>query len=274
MFIGPGVRQPGPIQGLGLFNPTATGIAVGARPTCVTLSEKTEAQAKCRVAALRGLGQTVMTAMAPMSGRLAFISPCTILDLPICPTPHCLDSNTAQIILTCGAGGTVPGIDCKNPGVAMALYTYAQLPYCSTPGFLPPLPDCLTPDMITGRNYCLAHPDFQGPTPILNADCWAAMHDHTYWEALMARRLCSPPIVRVPPRTAPPPKPTAVPGPSGPTMAPPTTVAPPAMMPPTDEAPPPEEPVKHEAQAMGLFGILALVAVAGGGYYLYRRSKR
>jgi hypothetical protein len=33
-------------------------------------------------------------------------------------------------------------------------------------------------------------------------------------------------------------------------------------------------PEKTEASMAGMWGILALLAVGGGGYYMYRRSKR
>jgi len=199
------------------------------------------------------------------------------------------------------SGATVDGMNCRDASTAFYLMAIGKLPYCSRPSFLTPPPDCFTPAQRAPIVYCGQYPQSNGPDKNLNAFCWGARHDATYWDSLVSRRTCRPPDVReLPPRppapppvrppaappptrtapppvrttpppvrTAPPPVRTTPPPVRPPVMTPPE---PPMYEPPAEEAPP--EPDHRESSMMGLWGILALVAVGGGGYYLYRKYKR
>ncbi len=303
MFVGRGLRPPN-LSGLGLFEPTPTGIRFVSAPFCASPEEIAEANSKCvssRV--LHGIGQTTR-AVAPMTGRLAAYSPCVVKDLPICPAPKCINEETATAILRCMAGGSVAGLDCREPKTAFYLMALSTLPYCSRPSFLPPAPDCLPAEQKKMLAYCGQYPNNSGPDKNLNAFCWGARHDAKYWDALLSRRTCAPPVIqeRPPPRPPPAPPPVVVrPPPAPPPVrppviqerppAPPPARPPPAAPPIVRERPPvmtppeppmyeppeedlPPEPERAESSMMGLWGILALVAVGGGGYYLYRRYKR
>jgi hypothetical protein len=46
------------------------------------------------------------------------------------------------------------------------------------------------------------------------------------------------------------------------------------MPPPIDQEPVGPPAADSEASMSGMLGILALIAVAGGGYYMYRRYKK
>src|SRR6185369_10494539 len=101
-------------EGLGYLNTTRTGINYGGPLQCITQAEKAEADSKCDIGTLRGLGATYHI-LAPMSGRLAGISPCGVRLMPICPTPSCLDDATATAIANCIAGNNrSPDIDCPS----------------------------------------------------------------------------------------------------------------------------------------------------------------
>jgi hypothetical protein len=238
------------MTGLGLLETTATGVRSVSTPTCVTQAELDEANAKCPVQQIRGLGAHGSIAMAPMSGRLAAFSPCDIAGLSTCPGPTCIDEYTAGLIAQCIAGTQAnPDFPCDS----LMVYALAQLPYCSRPNALQPVPSCLSKDMVTGRDYCKAHPKFDGPNKGMNALCWVAMHDPAYWSQMMAAPACPtyvPPTLRDAPPKAPPPPP-------------PPPAAPPAL-----------ETQQQSAATMGMWGILALLAVGGGGYYMYRKYKR
>jgi hypothetical protein len=187
-----------------------------------------------------------------MSGRLAAFSACDVKDLPDCATPTCLDQYTAGLIAGCIAGTPGdPDFDCTS------LYTYAlsRLPFCTGGGVLPPLPTCLTPDVVAIIQYCRQYPAANGPNKAANAACWAITHDSRYWTALQALPACGTGQALEPPRHVTPPP--AMPPPSPPVAQGPGAAAP-----------------KTEASMSGMFGILALVAVAGGGFYMYRKYKK
>ena len=293
MFVGRGVigNRKAPMRGMGMVELTKTGLTFRPGPTCLTPAEKAEAASKCITTSIHGLGQTAMRDAAPMSGRLNGFSACAIRNLPACPTPTCIDEATAMVIVKCMAGQSVEGLNCKDPATAMFLYGMAmQLPYCSRPSFLVPPTNCVPQAQKDDQNYCLQHPDFAGPNPAGNAGCWAVMHDPAYWTAFRAAPVCHPPVLHAAPQKPPPPPPPPPPPVKRPpvlTQAPPRQAPPPPPPPPVlheeappmhDEAPPtdelPPEPDHREASMMGLWGILALVGVAGGGYYLYRRYKK
>jgi hypothetical protein len=241
----------GGMTGLGLLQVTPTGVQSVATPTCITQAEKDEANAKCPPAPrLRGIGAGPRS-IAPMSGRLAAIPACSLADLPVCPTPTCIDEYTAGLVAQCIAGVQAnPDFDC--------FYTaaFAQLPYCggSNKG-LPPIPACLNADQQSARDYCGTYPNFDGPNAIMNGLCWAAKHDTAYWSRMMSTPACL--VVHEPPHRTPRPAPP---------VATPTPVP--------QDLPPPAPPHQDEASMMGTWGILALIAAAGGGYYLYRKYKR
>lgn len=275
MFVGQGMgrRAQG---GLGLYQPTPTGIKVTALPTCAFPAEKAEAASKCQTMSLHGLGQTMTRVTGPMTGRLAGYSPCDIVNYPVCPEPKCIDEQTVTTILKCANGLPVEGVDCNTPSTALYLYSLSLLPYCGKPSFLAPPPSCLSKDQQALIGYCDAHPDFKGPNKSWNNICWVNTHDPVYWAKLRAVRPCpvaapaAPPPVRPPPVLKPPPA-------APPPVRPPPSAPPPVTAPPSDMVPPediPDEPEHRESAMMGLWGILALVAVGGGGYYLYRRYKR
>lgn len=300
MFVGQGLKRRGS-SGLGLYEPTPTGIRFVSAPSCASPQEIEEARSKCSTSTLHGMGQlqTTTRAMAPMSGRLAAYSPCQIKDLPICPPPKCINEETAQAIMQCMSGGTVEGLNCKDPGTAFYLMALAQLPYCSRPSYLT-TPRCVSQALRSNLSYCGVYPTFTGPDKTLNAFCWGAKHDASYWKTLTGLPICAPPtIVEKPPVRLPPPPPPVVvapppvrrppvvqerpptPPPVRPPPSIPPEVRPPPMTPPEPqhefvppEEEPPLEPERRESSMMGLWGILALVAVGGGGYYLYRRYKR
>ena len=234
-------------DGLGVLVTGSTGVRSMANPSCITAAEKAEANQKCPVQVLRGLGAGHI-AMAPMSGRLAAFSPCDLADLPVCPTPTCMDAYTASIVTGCIAGHSpTPDFDCNYTAVL------AQLPYC--PGGssgLTPLPACLSKTQAQARDYCVQYPNFDGPNANFNAGCWAAFHDPAYKAKLLAARPCM--TTLEPPHRAP---------------APPSSPSP--FNPPS---PPVNAPGPQDASMSGMLGILALVAAAGGGYYLYRRYKK
>jgi len=254
------------MTGLGLLEWTGTGVKFVSTPTCVTQGELDEAFAKCPYHEIRGLGvQHGQRADAPMSGRLSAFSPCAIADLPVCPAPKCIDEYTAGLIAACIAGTqSNPDFDCTS------LYTYAlsQLPYCSRPGVLQPVPGCLSKDLIAARDYCSTYPAFNGPNKTMNAICWMAKHDQSYWAQMMAAQPCYTQAY-VPPA----PTPAAPPAYTPPAYTPPA-YTPPAYTPPAYTPPAYTPPEKTEASMAGMWGILALLAAAGGGYYMYRRNKR
>jgi hypothetical protein len=234
---------------------TPTGVSfTSGRPTCITQGEKDEANSKCPVETIRGLGAGTR-ALAAMSGRLAAFSPCELADLPVCPQPKCLDQATATQIMLCLAGtSTNPDFDCGS----LYAYALAKLPYCARPSALTPIGPCLQPELVAVRDYCKSTGG-NGPNKLWNAGCWAAMHDGAYWQQVLATPPCGP-----------------APAPNRPMLQSPTVHAPaPVVLP----APPPEEetslpPETTEAGMAGMWGILALLAAAGGGYYMYRRYKR
>lgn len=230
------------MRGIGILETSSTGVRSVSRPTCVTQEELAEANAKCTRTMIRGVGDIND---APMAGRLAPFLPCELHNLPVCPTPNCIDQYTAGLIANCVAGvAATPGFDCTS------LYTYAlsRLPFCSGT-VLPPLPACLTPDAVQVIGYCRQYPNGDGPNKALNAACWALTHDPGYWSRLQAVPVCG----------------------GGQPLEPPRHVTPP---PPAD-LPPATPPGDASAASMsGTWGILALLAAAGGGYYLYRRYKK
>lgn len=277
MFVGQGMGRRGQ-GGLGLYQPTPTGIKVAAVPTCAFPAEKAEAASKCQTYNLRGLGADRI--LGPMTGRLAGYSPCDVQNYPVCPTPKCIDDQTVSMILKCVNGMSVEGVNCKDPATALYLYSLSLLPYCGTPTFLGPVPSCLSKEQQGLVAYCNAHPDFRGPDQTSNNLCWINMHDAAFWSKYRSAPPCAappppaPPPVRPPPALKPPPAP---PPPAPPPVKPPPSAPPPTTAPPSDFAPPediPQEPDHRESSMMGLWGILALVAVGGGGYYLYRRYKK
>lgn len=246
------------MTGLGLMQTTASGVSfTSGVPSCISAAEKAEANAKCpTMRTLRGLGAGTR-ADAPMSGRLAAISPCALADLPVCPIPRCIDEATAGLIAQCIAGtNTNPDFDC-SPFMVAAL---AQLPYCGSMSFLAPLPKCIDANTAALRSYCKSTGG-QGSNKAWNGICWAAMHDPVYWAQSLAVPECHAPAMRDPtPRRAPV------------VTAPPVVADQPVFMPSPDDMQ--LEPKKTEAGMAGMWGILALVAVAGGGYYMYRRNKK
>jgi hypothetical protein len=236
------------MTGLGLLEWTGTGVRSVGTPTCVTQGELAEAQAKCPPEYHKRLSGLGLTPTGPMSGRLSPFSACAVAALPVCPAPKCIDQYTAGLIAACVAGtSTNPDLDCSS------LYAYAlsQLPYCPGASGLQPVPRCLSPELLALRDYC-ASTNGNGANKGMNAVCWAAMHDPSYWAQAMAAKPCYAQAY-VPPVTS----------------APEST---PQSLPeePTDMY----VPEKQEASMAGTWGILALLAVAGGGYYMYRRNKR
>lgn len=243
------------MNGLGVMSTSATGISSSGFPTCITEEEKAEAHSKCAVSVLRGIGATTRTQMGQMLGRLAGLNPCDLMDLPVCPTPQCLDQYTASLITDCIAGKqSNPDLDCGS------LYTYAlsQLPFCGGGSWLPPIPSCWDPQAAALRDYCKAYPGINGPDKQANAACYAATHDPQYRSWVMNTPACAD-------------------QPHAPQMLDPVR-RPPA-------APPPADgggggggggggaTTTSQASSMGMLGILALLAVGGGGYYMYRRYK-
>ena len=247
------------MSGLGLLQTSTTGISSSPTAYCITAEEKAEAASKCKTSVLRGVGATQQYASAPMTGRLAGQSPCDIVGLPVCPTPQCLDAYTAGVITQCIAGvqGN-PDLDCGS------LYAYAlsQLPFCGGgQGWLQPLPACLPPELAAVRTYCNQYPGFDGPNKALNAGCWAAMHDPSYAAQVRNTPACA--DMPHAPQTLDPPR-------RGGPVAPPSGDGGGA-----DNAPPAGgDSGSNQASMSGMLGILALVAAAGGGYYLYRRYKK
>jgi hypothetical protein len=238
-------------QGLGLvMETTPTGLRFVPTIMCVSQAERNEALSKCDfVTEIRGIGGVRDPAM---TGRLAGVPACTVKNMPVCPTPTCLDQFTAQAVAEAIAGtGSHPELESNG----LMLYALANLPYCkSVP--LPPIPACLTPDLAAARDYCVTNGQ-GGTDKAKKAMCWAAMRDPVWWGTLKGTPACPPP----PPPAA---------------YVPPVST--PAYVPPADEIPTTEyeyvPPEKTEASMAGMWGILALLAVGGGGYYMYRRSKR
>jgi len=240
--------------GLGLLVTSATGIQSMGMPSCITQAEKDEANAKCPPATvLRGLGAGPRSVGA-MSGRLASIDPCLLADLPVCPMPKCIDQYTAGVISQCIAGSqSNPDYDCSS----LAMYALSELPFCggADGAGLGAIPKCLDAGAVQIRDYCLAHPRADGPNKGLNAVAWLVMHDAVYKAKFLATPPCyNPPVTVTPPVTHYHPDATPVP------------VTPPP--------PPTSGSGANDASMSGMMGILALVAVAGGGYYMYRRYKR
>lgn len=286
MFVGNGIRQRAAAGGLGLYQPTPTGIAVKSIPTCASPEEKAEAAAKCRTISLHGLGQAATQVLGPMTGRLAGYSPCDVQNFPVCPTPKCIDEKTVGIIVQCMNGMSVDGVDCNDPKTAFYLYALSMLPYCQRPSVLTPVPACVEAAVKTQLTYCGQYPKFNGPNKVMNTTCWLATHDPAYWKTLSSAPICQhpapPQVMRQPAPPAPPP--TVM---RPPPAAPPRVQAPPPVMRPPEPPPPmhdteiippedvPEQGPEHrESSMMGLWGILALVAATGGGYYLYRKYKK
>jgi len=246
------------MTGLGVMSTSATGISSSGFPTCITAEEKAEAHSKCAVSVLRGIGATTRTQTGQMLGRLAGLNPCDLMDLPVCPTPQCLDQYTASLITDCIAGRqSNPDLDCTS------LYTYAlsQLPFCGGGSWLPPIPSCWDPQAAALRDYCKAYPGINGPDKQANAACYAATHDPQYRSWVMNTPACAD-------------------QPRGPQMLDPVHRTPAA--PPSDGgggAGPDAGggggggTTTSEASSMGMLGILALLAVGGGGYYMYRKYK-
>lgn len=275
-YHGPALR---PLRGMGLLDPTATGLAVRPAPSCLTAAELAEAQSKCVTMSVHGLGQSVTRASSPMVGRLTGMDPCKLLsqELSPCPPQKCIDVATTTMIAGCLAGEPVAGVDCSDPWTGWTLAALSALPFCAKLD-QGTIPRCLTKDQLATEFYCQAHPKSDGPDRTKNAWCWMVQHDAAYWKAYQDRLLCTPPVIHEVPA---PPKPAPLPPPKAPPVIhevpppphPMTTAAPPgpADVPPDTTEPPPE----HKESAMfGVWGILALVAVGGGGYYLYRRYKR
>jgi len=242
----------GSMTGLGLLETTPTGVRVVLQPTCVSQAELDEANAKCPVQQIRGLGAHGTIAMAPMSGRLSGISPCVVADMPVCPAPTCLDPYTAGLVTQCIAGVQA---STDFPCNSLLAYALSKLPYCpGTNGGLQPVPPCFDTGLSALRDYCNQHPNSDGPNKALNAGCWAARHDSSYWAQVMAAPACY----------------TQAYVPPAPTTRPPVLRD--APQPPPAPAPVPMQP--QSASMAGTWGILALLAAAGGGYYMYRRYKR
>jgi hypothetical protein len=258
--------------GLGLLELTATGVRSMQIPSCVTQGELDEAAAKCPVQQIRGLGVAHgQRPLEPMSGRLAAFSACAIADLPVCPAPKCLDPYTAGLITSCIAGVKAnPDFDCTS----LTAYMLSQLPYCGGANALGPVPACLTPDLVALRSYCRANPKLNGPNKAYNAGCWAAMRDPSYWAKVLAAPECPrAPVMRDAPIRPPAVTPTTYTS----SPAPPVYYEDPTRNePPADDGDSggPREGTPGEASMTGVWGILALLAAAGGGYYLYRRYKR
>jgi hypothetical protein len=192
-----------------------------------------------------------------MTGRLAGLNPCDLMDLPVCPTPQCLDQYTAGLVADCIAGKqSNPDLDCGS------LYTYAlsQLPFCGAGGWLPPIPSCWDPPAAALRDYCKAYPGIDGPDKGANAACYLATHDPQYRSWVMNRPACA--DVAHPPQ-----------------MLDPTHREPPVAPPPDGgggdggTVPGSGGGTSQASSSMGMLGILALLAVGGGGYYMYRRYK-
>jgi len=224
-------------------------------PPCITAAEKAEANQKCPVQEIRGLGAGTI-ALANMTGRLSGYSPCALADLPVCPTPRCIDANTVDFIFSCIANPKGPNCNLVHP---MVLAGLSQLPFCAGAGRLPPIPQCLSTEMVGLRDYCAAT-NGRGPSAEFNAGCWLAMHDPAYWAQVMATPRCYDQAY-----TPPPPPPPAYTPPS-PVEEPPSA--------PDDEDGLSIEPEGTESGMAGMWGILALLAAAGGGYYMYRRYKK
>lgn len=238
----------GSMTGLGLLQTTTTGVQSVGIPSCVTQGELAEAQAKCPPEYHKRLAGLGLTPTGPMSGRLSPFSACAVAALPVCPAPKCIDEFTAGLIAQCIAGTqTNPDFDCG------ALYTYAlsQLPYCRFPSTLQAIPRCLSPELVALRDYC-ASTNGNGANKGMNAVCWAAMHDPSYWAQAMAAKPCYEQAYVPPVTSAPESTPQSLP----------------------EEPPDMYVPEKQEASMAGVWGILALVAAAGGGYYMYRKNKR
>jgi hypothetical protein len=230
-------------QGLGLvMETTPTGLRFVPTIMCVSAAEHAEALSKCDfVTEIRGIGGVRDPAM---TGRLAGVPACTVKNMPVCPTPTCLDQFTAQAVAEAIAGtGSHPELESNG----LMLYALANLPYCkSVP--LPPIPACLTPDLAGARDYCVANGQ-GGTDKAKKAMCWAAMRDPTWWGTLKGTPACPPPVVVVPP-------------------------LPDELPPVVDDEPIPPDDGSSEASMVGMWGILAALAVAGGGYYMWRRYKK
>ena len=287
------------VHGLGLLEPTAGGLAVRGSVTCLTAAEQKEAQEKCAPPIhLRGLGQ-MASRSTPMAGRLTGMDPCAVKDLPVCPTPKCLDDATIGMIVGCAKGTPPAGVNCSDPWTAWTILALATLPFCKRPAQLM-VPTCLTQDQLAMMFYCQRYPKFDGPDKAKNAQCWLMTHDPAYWSAYQSKLLCpvpaakAPPVIVEPPRPpaprpppvivepprAPAPKPVvAKPPVAKPPVAvkpPPVVVVPPGITPPPMIQPeelPPEAPVKQAG--IGVGGLLAIAAgVAVGGWLLFGKKKK
>jgi hypothetical protein len=192
----------------------------------------------------------------------------------VCPAPQCLDDSTVNFIVSCIENPTGPNCGQVPP---LAMYALSRLPFCAGAGGLPPVPSCYPEGMIALRDYCVST-NGAGGNKGWNAGCWRSMHDPAYWARVLAVPACSP--TRTPPRLNPvvthTPDMTAqsIPDDAQEDLYPPDAQE--DLYPPggQEDLPPESESEQSEASTAGMWGILALIAVAGGGYYMYRRSKR
>jgi hypothetical protein len=143
------------MTGLGLLEMTPSGIRSLSEPTCVSQAEHDEAVGLCaaqRSGTLTGLGVEYK-----MSGRLAAFPPCSVADSNICPTPTCIDTYTAGVIANCANGRVLnPDFDCVNDTAAQwTAIALSKLPFCPGAG-LPAPAACITPEFAKLRDYCNA----------------------------------------------------------------------------------------------------------------------
>jgi hypothetical protein len=260
------------MAGLGLLEMTPTGVRSVSEVTCVSQAEHDEAVGLCaaqRSAAVRGLGVEYK-----MSGRLAAFPPCSVADSNICPTPTCIDAYTAGLIANCTVGKVLnPEFDCVNdPAAQLTAIALSKLPFCPGAG-LPDPPQCFTPDFAQMRSYCA---EAGGDNKDWNVLCWLGQHDPAWWAKFTAAPLCAP--------TTCPPGHSMFKGqcvgdcsagyawddngncvPMVPAAPTPTPYTPPVTT---------HVPTTHASSTSAMWGILALLAVGGGGYYMYRKYKK
>lgn len=232
-------------QGLGYWQFGERGFVISQTPTCLTAEQKQEAIRACPdESQIRGLG----AAGRAMSGRLSAFSACDLRDLPVCPTPRCIDRQTSDLIAGCIAGRPSSEIDCNS----LHVYALSQLPLCERS--TQPIPSCLEPELDSRLDYCRTYNDRGqvGPDKLQNAMCWVLGKDPAWWGQLKSRPVCAPGAAPTPL----PPTPYGPDGGGGPDLS----------FPPTDDE-------SSRMSMMGVGGILLLLAAAGGGYYLYRKRK-
>lgn len=242
------------VSGLGVIERTATGIRAVSSPTCLpSQAEKNRLVALCRSQTqIRGLG-------AEMT---AHVDDCARAGLPVCPTPGCIDQDTAALLTGCftrTGNAELASLCASDEGKRML-----ALPYCK-PNSKDSLPPCRDAIWKEGIAYCLKHGS-SGPDGKLNALCWASMKDPVWFSALRALPECGgikTTIVKLPTKT--PPK----------KAAPPKKPAPSTLPPAVHEAKKSIEPEAGgaEAESAGVWGILLLVVLGGGGAYYYATRK-